>query len=192
MRMSQMEFFAFYNVAAIAGSALSFAICRAAHLHTPGLGASGAVFGIVTYALLCRPDMGVNVMFIPMSGGTALTAMTVMNVAFTVAMLRRYGSIAIDGAAHLGGQAAAVGYFAYKGRGSPQARRPLEYAPPSQRSTQQAVSAWPSTSNNTMAPTAGQGSPAWGSGSSLSSTQDALRNVWRVPQPPHGSRSDRV
>jgi len=209
-----VEFFAFYNIAAIAGSAASFLICRAARLHTPGLGASGAVFGIATYALLCRPDMGVNVMFIPMSGGTALAALTVMNVAFTVAMLRRFGSIAIDGAAHLGGQAAALGYFAYKSQGSAAQTHQRVYS--SQRSSDgehAPVSSWPGSSRS-ASQGGGWGSheggqDAWGSsqhsaaeghgqfgdsskGLSAIQTQAALRDLWAPPQPPAHGRSDRV
>ena len=166
MRMSYGEFFAFYNIAAIAGSAASFLVCRAAHLHTPGLGASGAVFGIATYALLCRPDMGVNVMFIPMSGGTALGALTLMNVAFSIAMLRRYGSIAIDGAAHLGGQAAALGYFAYKSQGSAaQTHRRVYTSQGGHGDGHAAVSSWPGSSHSASAASdwSPTGADAWGS-----------------------------
>lgn len=129
MSLTGAQFFAMYNVAALVGGLASYAVCRRARVMTPGLGASGAVFAVAQYALMANPSMGISLMFVPMEGTHAMLLLTAVNVALTVAMLR--GGAAVDGAAHLGGQAVGIAAYLLKasvtgggGVGSAPRRRP--------------------------------------------------------------------
>jgi membrane associated rhomboid family serine protease len=80
-KLSQLDFLAMYTAAGVAGGLGSTAF--SAHLGTgrPGLGASGSIFAVLTYAVLAYPDSRVLLFFVlEMSAENALLAATALNV----------------------------------------------------------------------------------------------------------------
>lgn len=108
--LSPLSFLSMYTAAGLAGSYASNAFSAALRHSIPGLGASGSLFGVITYYTLCHPHHGVSIMFVlNMTAQTALLAMTGVNIGLCVnsyLKVRRGGlPSTIDGMAHLGGTA---------------------------------------------------------------------------------------
>lgn len=77
------------------------------------LGASGALFGVLSYHFLEHPDSIIQIMFlIELDATTTLYVVTALNIVFAVFQLRNRSMI--DGVAHLGGTAVGVGYHYLK------------------------------------------------------------------------------
>lgn len=69
------------------------------------LGASGALFGVLAYICYTRPDYNLLLLFIPVTAGTALTGLMLLDLVGVIARWR-----ALDHAAHLGGALFGVWY----------------------------------------------------------------------------------
>lgn len=115
-RLSPAEFFAMYTAAGIAGSVASSGLQAWARSSRPGLGASGSIFGLVTYFAMGRPDHGVTVMLlINLTAAQFMALATAGNawLVFKEVQAARLGTRGpmIDGTAHLAGTA--VGVLAY-------------------------------------------------------------------------------
>jgi membrane associated rhomboid family serine protease len=115
-RLSPAEFLALYTAAGVGASAASSLFMAALGSARPALGASGSIFGVLTYYTLCAPDSRVLLLFVfEMSAASALWAATAVNAALCAAEWRasrtgRQGPM-IDGMAHLVGSAVgAAGY----------------------------------------------------------------------------------
>lgn len=73
-------------------------VCRAA-----SLGASGALFGVLTFYFAMNPQAEVSVFFVPMTADMALQFSVALNVLGVLWGLYRFTSV--DWMAHLGGMA---------------------------------------------------------------------------------------
>jgi membrane associated rhomboid family serine protease len=133
-RLSPAEFLALYTAAGVGASAASSLFMAALGSARPALGASGSIFGVLTYYTLCAPDSRVLLLFVfEMSATSALWAATAVNAALCAAEWRasrlgRQGPM-IDGMAHLVGTAVgAAGYGLARERsrrrGEPEAPTP--------------------------------------------------------------------
>ena len=80
-KLSQAEFLAMYTAAGVAGGLGSNAFSSRLGTGRPGLGASGSLFAVLSYAVLCYPDSRVLLFFVlEMSSTNALAAATALNV----------------------------------------------------------------------------------------------------------------
>jgi membrane associated rhomboid family serine protease len=114
--LSAKEFIAFYTTAGMAGSLASAYFFKRIGNYTPSLGASGSIFGLLTYFCLMHPTAGLTVMFVlPMTAQTGLFVGTGINMYLVVRAIQaaRMGSTGptIDGMAHLAGQAVGFLWF---------------------------------------------------------------------------------
>lgn len=123
-RLSATEFYGMYMAAGLVGSGAShvFRIAQGA-LVVPSLGASGAVFGVLTYFLVAHPEAQMLVMGIPMQAETLMAVNVLMNAAGALYSLTS-GKAAIDTAAHLGGIAVGLLMYQYKKYSANDSRRP--------------------------------------------------------------------
>jgi membrane associated rhomboid family serine protease len=115
-RLSQAEFLALYTAAGFGASAASSLFMASLGSSRPGLGASGSIFGVLTYYTMCAPDARVLLFFvIEMSAQTALLIATAVNAGLCAAEWRasRSGRVGpmVDGMAHLAGSAIGAGGF---------------------------------------------------------------------------------
>jgi rhomboid-like protein len=95
-------FAAVYLVAGVVSSVASLLTHRFIHRNTASLGASGAIFAILTLFCLEYPNAHVRFMFaFDMTDPDALLLATAINVGLVV--MSRYRHVFIDGAGHLGG-----------------------------------------------------------------------------------------
>jgi len=130
-RLSPGEFLAMYTAAGVGASVASSLFMAALGSARPGLGASGSIFGVMTFYTLCAPDARVLLLFVfEMSAASALLGATAVNAALCAAEWRasRSGRLGpmVDGMAHLAGTGVgAAAYFAAaaraRRRGEPEA-----------------------------------------------------------------------
>lgn len=80
-KLSRGEFLAMYTAAGVLGGLGSGIFSARLGTGRPGLGASGSIFAVLSYAVLCYPDSRVLLFFVfEMSAETALTAATALNL----------------------------------------------------------------------------------------------------------------
>jgi len=80
-KLSQLEFLGMYTAAGVAGGLGSTAFSGRLGTGRPGLGASGSIFAVLTYAVCAYPDSRVLLFFVlEMSAESALQAATALNV----------------------------------------------------------------------------------------------------------------
>ena len=80
-KLSRGEFLAMYTAAGVLGGLGSGMFSARLGTGRPGLGASGSIFAVLSYAVLCYPDSRVLLFFVfEMSAETALTAATALNL----------------------------------------------------------------------------------------------------------------
>lgn len=122
-KLSPWEFFCMYTAAGALGSLASNAFAARNAIVIPGLGASGAIFGVAAFFMLSQPDATIRFMFVlDMSSPTALAALTGMNIGlclWTVAAVRqphRFTMPMVDGMAHLGGTAVGALWYYWAAR----------------------------------------------------------------------------
>lgn len=118
-KLSVPEFMTMYTAAGLVGSYSSNLFSARLRHNVPGLGASGAIFGLITYYALCYPENRVLLFFVlDMTTETAIAAMTAVNIglcSYSWYSVRRGGHPAsIDGMAHLGGTVVGAAFYAYK------------------------------------------------------------------------------
>jgi len=119
-RLSAGEFLAMYTAAGLAGSIASAVLNRRLGSFMPSLGASGSLFGVLTYFALMYPEAGLLFFFIlPMSAQTGLLAGTAINLWLVSRAVRAAATGAagptVDGMAHLAGTAVGAAWY-YKRR----------------------------------------------------------------------------
>lgn len=95
------RFWAFYLSAGVVSSLFSLAFKRVCNITIPSLGASGAVFGVISYICYANPNIRVNFFFLPFLSFNALSIIKA-NLCFDI-----FGCIMrwklLDHAAHIGG-----------------------------------------------------------------------------------------
>lgn len=114
--LSVASFLAMYHTAGVLGSLGSNAFTAACGASRPGLGASGAIFGVIAYYAACHPTNGVSVMLvIHTDASTAMWGATAVNIGLSAAQwaAARKGRLGppVDGMAHLVGTAVGVGWY---------------------------------------------------------------------------------
>lgn len=127
--MSHASFWGLYTASGLAGSVLSTAVNRVRRIATPSLGASGAVFGVLTYYLLHNPHSGALLMgVVELSAQQMLITSVVLNLLLAASVRR----VRVDGTAHLGGMLAGWMWYTWDKRSStsPPARVRRRSVPP--------------------------------------------------------------
>jgi len=121
-RLTPSEFLALYTGAGVSASLASNLFMRSLGQPRPALGASGAIFAVLTYYSLSLPDSRVLFLFVfNMSSLDALLGATAVNALLCAqevraARLGRAGPL-FDGMAHLAGSAVgAAAYYAARAR----------------------------------------------------------------------------
>ena len=138
-RLTQAEFLALYTAAGVGASVASSLFMAALGSARPALGASGSIFGVMTYFTLCAPDARVLLLFVfEMSSSSAMLAATAVNAVLCAAEWRasragRQGPM-VDGMAHLAGTAVGAAGFALASARARQRGEPEAPAPGSARS----------------------------------------------------------
>jgi rhomboid-like protein len=116
--MTPSEYLAFYTGTGVFASVASNAFNLYARIGNPSVGASGAIFGVLSYFCMSHPDAGILVFFIPMSAFTGLMLGTAVNAGLVIraASAIRSGRAppAVDGMAHLAGTIAGIAYYYVK------------------------------------------------------------------------------
>jgi membrane associated rhomboid family serine protease len=112
--MNVAEYLGFYLGAGLAGSLATEALQAVRGVSQAGLGASGALFGVLTYMLMAFPHSKLSVMFIPATGDQAFWGLLGVNLGLCALSFARH--VPVDGMAHLGGTVAGYAYYRWKHR----------------------------------------------------------------------------
>lgn len=102
------QFVGLYLSAGVVSSFTSLALRIATKSMAGSVGASGALFGIVAYVCMKRPDSEILLFFIPLAAGTVIKGAMIFD---TIGILARWK--VIDHAAHLGGALFGLWYATY-------------------------------------------------------------------------------
>jgi membrane associated rhomboid family serine protease len=114
--LSAVSFLGMYHTAGVLGSVGSNFFAAACGSSRPALGASGAVFGVITYHALCHPASGVILLFfVHTDAATALGLGTLINVGLVVRAWQTARAMvpgpSIDGMAHLVGTGVGAAWY---------------------------------------------------------------------------------
>jgi rhomboid-like protein len=107
------RFLSLYFASGVVSSLASIYVHNLLRRNTIGLGASGAIFGILSYFCLEHPDARLRLFFLlDLTAAQALALGTFINVGLVVAARTRH--TVVDGAGHLGGTAlGAIAFLAH-------------------------------------------------------------------------------